>query len=98
RPRWTPAAPTLDDPLGPWRARETRSAPGGALASEWELRNPTARAASVDVVVWTGVDGASLAAADVDREKHALRFTREVSDRRDHRARGAHRLTRDASP
>ncbi len=97
RRRWTPAALTLDHALGPWRARETRSAPGGALASEWELRNPTARAASVDVVVWTGVDGASLAAADVHSEQHALRFTREVSDLRDHRARVAHRLTLDPS-
>jgi len=97
RRRWTPAALTLDHALGPWRACETRSAPGGELASEWELRNPTARAANVDVVVWTGVDGASLAAADVYPEKHALRFTREVTDRRDHRARVAHRLTLDPS-
>ncbi|PYP15316.1 MAG: hypothetical protein DMD52_10725 [Gemmatimonadetes bacterium] len=95
RRRWTPAVLTLEHAVGSWRARETRSAPGGALASEWELRNPTAQVASVDIVVWTAVDGASLAATDVHAEEHVLRFTREVADQREHRARVAHRLTLD---
>ena len=95
RRRWTPALLTLEHALGSWRARETRSAPGGALASEWEIYNPTAQAANLDVVVWTAVDGASLAAADVHAEGHVLRFTREVADQREHRARVAHRLTLD---
>src|SRR5207237_1646770 len=93
--RWTAAVLTLEHALGSWRGRETRSAPGGARACEWEIHNPTAQAASLDVVVWTAVDGASLAAADVHAEGHVLRFTREVADQREHRARVAHRLALD---
>ena len=92
RRRWTPAALTLEHALGRLRAREVRSAPGGSLASEWEVRNPTERAVTLDVVVWTAVDGASLAAADVQGDRHALRFTRVVTDRQAHRARVAHLL------
>src|SRR5207253_11076068 len=77
------------------RAGETRSAPGGALASGWEIHNPTAQRASLDVVVWTAVDGGSLAGVDVHAEGHVLRFTREVTDQREHRARVAHRLALD---
>ena len=57
RRRWTPAALTLEHALGRLRAREVRSAPGGSLASEWEVRNPTERAVTLHVVVWTAVDG-----------------------------------------
>src|SRR5207249_1958527 len=83
RRRWTPAALTLEHALGRLRAREVRSAPGGSLASEWEVRNPTERAVTLHVVVWTAVDGASLAAADVQGDRHALRFTRVVTDRQE---------------
>jgi len=92
RQRWTPATLTLEYAVGPLRAREVRSAPGGSLASEWVVRNPTARAVMLDVVVWTAVDGASLAAADVRGDRYALRFVRMVADRQAHRARVQHLL------
>lgn len=85
---WTPAALTLEYALAPLRARETRGAPGGALVSSWELRNPGARPIALDVVAWAAVDGDSLAGADVvvERAGRALRFVRAVQDRQGHRA------------
>jgi hypothetical protein len=83
---WTPAALTLDYDIGTLRARETRHAPGGALVSEWEVRNATRRPVALDVVVWSALDAETLA-PDVRAAPHALDFTRLVTDRHGHHAR-----------
>jgi hypothetical protein len=92
RRRWTPAALTLEHSLESLRGHETRRAVGGGFSSDWVLRNTTRRQATVDVVMWTAVDGGALAAADVRREASAFRYTRAVVDRQGHRARIAARL------
>ena len=84
--RWTPAALTLEYALGPLRGRETRCAPGGALVSHWDVRNPAARPLVLDVVAWTAVDGDDLAASEVAARRGALSFARAVTDRQQHRA------------
>lgn len=81
---WTPAALTLDYDIGTLRARETRHAPGGALVSEWEVRNATRRAIPLDVVVWTALDAETL--AEVRPTTQALHFSRLVTDRHGHPA------------
>jgi mannosylglycerate hydrolase MGH1-like protein len=83
---WSPAALTLDHALGSLRARETRSAPGGALATRWDVRNPGARPVALNVVAWTAVDGEDLAADGVTVRRGALSFVRGVVDRQNHRA------------
>ncbi len=84
---WVPGTLTVDHAIGPLRARETRFADGSALYSAWVLRNPTATAVTLDVVAWTAVDGASLAAPDVRADGAALHFTWSVTDRQSHTAR-----------
>ena len=81
---WTPAGLTLDHDIGALRARETRTAPGGALESVWEVRNPTRHAVMLDVVVWSSADAPVLSA--VRPAPHALEFSRQVTDRHGHRA------------
>jgi len=83
---WSPAALTLEYALDPLRAVETRSAPGGALMSRWEVRNPTPRPLTLDVIVWTAVNGDELAAGDVTARRGTLSFVRGVRDRQQHRA------------
>ena len=83
---WSPAALTLDYALGSLRARETRSAPGGALATRWDVRNPGGRPVALNVVAWTAVDGEDLAADGVTVRRGALSFVRGVVDRQNHRA------------
>lgn len=83
--QWTPASLTLDHDVGKLRARETRSALDGSLRSEWEIRNPTGRAVVLDVVVWSGVDAATLTSA-VLPVPQALEYARQVTDRHGHRA------------
>lgn len=83
--RWTPAALTLDHDVGPLRARESRSAPGGALVSAWELRNTGGRAITVDVVVWSGLDARAIV-APIRSASGALEFGRRVADRHGHHA------------
>ena len=90
--RWMPGTLTLDHALGRLRARETRAVAGGALGSAWEITNPTRHPVTLDMIAWTAVDGETLAAADVTRERTALRFVRTVTDRQGHRARIAHQL------
>jgi mannosylglycerate hydrolase MGH1-like protein len=96
RRRWTPDGLDLDytlDGPSPLRARETRAASGAAtLASRWEIRNAGSRPVTLDVVCWTAVDGATLAAADVHAGRGTLTFTRSVTDRKGHSARVASRL------
>jgi hypothetical protein len=87
RRAWTPAALAFEHRVGPVRARETRCVADGHLVSSWEIHNPTGRRVTLDVVVWTALDGASLAAEDVDVARHALRFTPVVVDRSGHRTR-----------
>jgi mannosylglycerate hydrolase MGH1-like protein len=84
--RWTPAALTVEHAIGPLRVRETRCTPGGGLTAQWEVRNPARRPLTLDVVAWTAVDGAALAAVDVTLERGMLRFRRAVVDRQDQRA------------
>lgn len=95
RRRWTPAGLELDHVLGASvRARETRAALGkGALGSRWEIRNTGKRPLTLDVVCWTAVDGAALAADDVRHHRGDLEFVRSVIDRKGHRTRIAARLT-----
>jgi hypothetical protein len=87
RRAWTPAALVVEHGVGPVRARETRCVTDGRLVSAWDIHNPTRRLVTLDVVVWTALDGASLAAEDVDVARHALRFTPVVTDRCGHRTR-----------
>ena len=96
--RWTPAALSLDHRIGPLRAHETRSAPGGALASEWQVRNAARRAVTLDVVVWTAVDGGALGAGDVRVAEGALRYVYAVPDRSGHAARIAATLALTPAP
>jgi len=90
--RWIPGTLTLEYTIGPLRAREIRAVAGGALGSSWEITNPTRRPITLDVIVWTAVDGDSLAARDVTGTRGALAFVRSVADRHGHRARIAHHL------
>lgn len=87
RRHWTPAALTLDYALGPLRAHETRCTPGGTLATHWEVRNPTARPITLDVVAWTAVEGDDLGAGDVAPQAGGMSFVRSVTDRQRHRTR-----------
>jgi hypothetical protein len=87
RRAWTPAAFVVEHRLGPVRARETRCATDGSLVSSWVIHNPTRRRVILDTVVWTALDGATLAAADVHVARDTLRFTPVVTDRCGHRAR-----------
>jgi hypothetical protein len=82
--QWTPAALTLDYELGDVRARETRTAPGGAFRSEWEVRNPTRGACALDVVVWVALDAQTVPAIRV--AAGALECRRLVTDHHGHRA------------
>jgi mannosylglycerate hydrolase MGH1-like protein len=86
RRSWSPAALTLEYALGSLRARETRSAPGGALTARWDVRNPGARPVTLDVIAWTAVDGEDLPAGDVTARRGALSFVRGVRDRQQHHA------------
>jgi mannosylglycerate hydrolase MGH1-like protein len=95
RRRWTPEGFDLEYTLdgGSLRARETRVAMGsGTLASRWEVRNAGNRPVTLEVVCWTAVEGTTLAAADVRVARGEMAFTREVTDRKGHRARVAARL------
>jgi hypothetical protein len=85
--RWTPAALELEHGIGPCRATETRAVWQNQLVSQWALHNPTRRSLALDIVAWTAVDGAALVAGDVHAAAGGLRFTREVADRHEQRAR-----------
>jgi hypothetical protein len=87
RRAWTPAALALEHQVGPVRARETRCVVGGSLVSSWDVHNPTRRPVTIDVVVWTAQNGATLAAEDVSVARHTLRFMPVVADRNGHRTR-----------
>ena len=87
RRAWTPAALTLEHRIGPLRASESRCVTGGSLVSSWEVHNPTRRRMNLDVVVWTALDGATLAAEDVGVARHTVRYTPVVADRYGHRTR-----------
>lgn len=82
---WTPAGLTLLHDIGPLRGREFRHAPGGALQSDWELRNPTRRTVTLDVVVWSAAE-ASVVASEIGGSPHGLEFARRITDRHGHRA------------
>ncbi|HSD32521.1 MAG TPA: trehalase family glycosidase [Gemmatimonadales bacterium] len=86
RRSWSPAALTLEYDLGSLRARETRSAPGGALTTRWDVRNPGARPVTLDAIAWTAVDGEDLSAGGVTARRGALSFVRAVRDRQEHHA------------
>lgn len=86
RRSWSPAALTLEYELGSLRARETRSAPGGALTTRWDVRNPGARPVTLDAIAWTAVDGEDLSAGGVTARRGALSFLRAVRDRQKHHA------------
>ncbi len=85
---WTPAALGLDYDIDSLRARETRHAPDGVLRSDWDVRNPTRRATTLDVVVWSSFEAALLASdvGSATEAPHSLRFVRQVADRHGHRA------------
>lgn len=82
---WTPAHLTLDYRLLPGlHAREVRSAPGDrVLASEWRLENRSARRRTLHAVLWTAVNGESVADDGVRREGETLWLRRVLRDRKE---------------
>jgi hypothetical protein len=82
---WSPADFTLRYELGgQLRAIEVRSAPGDRLlASQWEVRNGNKISVTLDVVLWSAVDGESVADDGVVEQQDALRLTRTVHDRKE---------------
>lgn len=81
---WSPADLTLRYELsGNLRGVEIRSAPGGRLlASQWEIRNSGRAPVTIDLVLWTAVDGESVAEDAVTRTDKGIRLTRTVRDRK----------------
>lgn len=81
---WSPADVNLRYELGTnLRAVETRSAPGDrVLASQWELRNSGRSPFTVDVVLWTAVDGESVEENAVLPTSQGFRLARSVRDRK----------------
>jgi hypothetical protein len=82
---WTPEALTLHYDIAPGlKALETRSAPGDrVLAARYEIRNTGPRSRSLDVILWTAVDGESVADNDVPVTRNGVRLVRSVKDRKD---------------
>jgi hypothetical protein len=84
---WSPAELRLEYLLpGGLEATEVRSAPGDrTLASEWSIRNRSRRPRTLHLVVWTAVDGATVADGGVSFEQDAVSLTRTVTDRKEQR-------------
>ncbi|MEO8199996.1 MAG: hypothetical protein ABI679_05675 [Gemmatimonadota bacterium] len=82
---WSPTELTLRYELGSnLRGVEIRSAPGDrVLASQWELRNSGRIGVTVDLVLWTAVDGESVGDDGVVAAEPGVRLTRTVRDRKD---------------
>jgi hypothetical protein len=82
---WTPEDLTLKYDLGKGlKAVEVRTAPGDRrLEARWEIRNGGRRVQLLDVVLWTAVDGESVANNGVPVSDRGVRLVRSVKDRKD---------------
>ncbi len=81
---WSPAGLRLRYHMAPrLQAVERRSAPGDRiLASEWQFTWKGARARTLDLVLWTAVDGELVAEDGVEEEKSGLVLRRRARDRK----------------